>query len=187
MWAYPGKKLLFMGGEFGQAHEWRHDESLDWHLCQFMDHEGVRLLVRDLNRLYLAEPVLHANDFNAQGFRWVNCKDADSNVISYLRLDAMERTVFLVVGNYSGALRGGYRVGVPKAGFWAEILNTNSEYYGGAGQGNEGGRTTEGVSCDGLKQSLVLTLPPLTTLIFKWSLEPADSPKTATPLPTVSH
>ena len=187
MWAYPGKKLLFMGGEFGQAHEWRHDESLDWHLCQFMDHEGVRLLVRDLNRLYLAEPVLHANDFNPKGFRWVNCKDADSNVISYLRLDAMERTIFLVVGNYSGALRGGYRVGVPKEGFWAEILNTNSEYYGGAGQGNEGGRSTEGVSCDGLKQSLVLTLPPLTTLIFKWSLDPADSPKTAAPAPTVSH
>lgn len=171
MWAYPGKKLLFMGGEFGQAREWRHDESLDWHLCQYLDHQGVRLLVKDLNRLYLAEPVLHANDFNPHGFRWINCKDADSNVVSYIRLDSSERTFFLVVGNYSGALRKGYRVGVPKSGAWSEIINTNSEYYGGAGQGNEGGRTTEDISFDGLKHSLSLTLPALTTLIFKWTLE----------------
>ena len=187
MWAYPGKKLLFMGGEFGQAREWRHDESLDWHLCQFIDHEGVRLLLKDLNRLYLAEPVLHANDFNPRGFRWVNCTDADSNVISYLRLDAMERTLFLAVGNYSGALRAGYRVGVPKAGAWTEIINTNSVYYGGGGQGNEGGRTAEDIPYDGFKHSLALTLPPLTTLIFKWSIEPAEPPKTAIPSPTLSH
>jgi len=187
MWAYPGKKLLFMGGEFGQAREWRHDESLDWHLCQFLDHEGVRLLVKDLNRLYAAEPVLHANDFNPHGFRWVNCKDADSNVISYLRMDSMERTLFLVVGNYSGALRKGYRVGVPKSGRWGEIINTNSEFYGGTGQGNEGGRTAEDVSFDGLKQSVSLTLPAFTTLIFKWTPEPAKPSETAVPPPAISH
>ncbi|MGD1031986.1 MAG: 1,4-alpha-glucan branching protein GlgB [Opitutaceae bacterium] len=187
MWAYPGKKLLFMGGEFGQAREWRHDESLDWHLCQYLDHEGVRLLVRDLNRLYAAEPALHATDFNPHGFRWVNCKDADSNAISYLRMDPMERTLFLVVGNYSGILRTGYRVGVPKSGRWSEIINTNSEFYGGTGQGNEGGRTAEDISFDGLKQSVSLTLPAFTTLIFKWTPEPEKPSQTTVPPPAISH
>jgi 1,4-alpha-glucan branching enzyme len=167
LWAYPGKKLLFMGGEFGQAHEWRHDASLDWHLCQFHDHEGVRLLVRDLNRLYAAEPVLSCNDFNPHGFRWISCRDAGANVIAYLRLDAFERTLFAVIGHFGGIGRT-YRVGVPRQGLWHEVINTNSEFYGGSGLGNEGGRVAEDVPADGFNQSVLLTLPPLSTLILRW-------------------
>jgi len=168
MWSYPGKKLLFMGGEFAQAHEWRHDASLDWHLLKYQDHEGVRLLVRDLNRLYSGESVLSANDFNPHGFRWVNCNQPDSNLIAFLRLDAFEQTLFLAVGHFGGAARV-HRIGVPRRGRWSEAINTNSEFYGGSGLGNDGGRTTEDVPADGYSQSLLVTLPPLTTTIFKWT------------------
>jgi len=167
MWAYPGKKLLFMGDEFAQSREWNHDASLDWHLCQYTDHEGVRLLVRDLNRLYVAEPVLSQNDFNPRGFRWISCHDGDASLIAYLRSDAGEQTFFLVVGHFSGAARN-YRLGVPRPGVWREVINSNSQFYGGTGAGNQGGRETEAVVCDGYEQSIDFTLPPLCTLIFKW-------------------
>ena len=166
MW--PGKKLLFMGSEFGQSREWAHDGSLDWHLCQYMDHEGIRLLVRDLNRLYVAEPVLHRHDYDPQGFRWLTCHDADANLIAYLRSDAKEDVLYAVVCHFGGAARD-YRIGVPRQGFWREVINSNSEYYGGSGAGNDGGRQTENVERDGFAQSLVLKLPPLTAFVFKWS------------------
>ena len=146
MWSYPGKKLLFMGGEFGQSHEWRVDASLDWHLCQYPDHEGIRLLLRDLNRLYTTEPALHATDFNPQGFRWLACQDAAANVIAYLRTEPSERRLFAVVGHFGGAARTGYRIGVPRRGFWKEVINTNSEFYGGSGLGNGGGPDDRGHS-----------------------------------------
>ena len=168
MWAYPGKKLLFMGGEFAQSQEWNHASSLDWHLCQYMEHEGVRRLVRDLNHLYISEPVLGSNDFNPQGFRWINCTDADANVVSYLRTDANEEVLFAVVGHFGGASRT-YRIGVPRRGLWREVINTNSVHYGGSGSGNEGGRTATEEPRDGFTQSIELTLPPLTTFIFKWT------------------
>jgi 1,4-alpha-glucan branching enzyme len=168
MWLWPGKKLLFMGGEFAQSREWAHDSSLDWHLCQYPDHEGVRLLVRDLNRLYTGEPVLSENDFNSQGFRWLTCHDADANVIAYVRSDASEQTLFAAICHFGGATRQ-YRVGVPRRGFWREIINSNSEYYGGSGLGNAGGCTTEDVERDGFSQSILVTLPPLATIVFKWS------------------
>ncbi len=168
MWAYPGKKLLFMGNEFAQAQEWNHAASLDWHLCQYMDHEGVRRLVGDLNRLYVAEPVLGSNDFNPHGFRWISCLDADANVVVYLRSDASDQTLFVVVGHFGGSSRS-YRVGVPRRGWWKEVINSNSEYYGGSGLGNDGGRSSTEVPHDGYTQSIELTLPPLTTMIFKWS------------------
>jgi len=168
MWAYPGKKLLFMGGEFGQSQEWNHAASLDWHLCQYMDHEGMRRLVGDLNRLYVAEPVLGRNDFNPHGFRWISAADADANLIAYLRVDAAEQTLFVVVGHFGGMTRN-YRVGVPRRGHWREVINSNSEYYGGSGLGNDGGRSADEVPRDGYTQSIDLTLPPLTTLVFKWS------------------
>ncbi len=171
MWAWPGKKLLFMGCEFGQSSEWAYAGSLDWHLCQYLDHEGIRLLVRDLNRLYAAEPVLGHNDLNPQGFRWIACHDADASVVAYLRLDAEERTLFAVVGHFTPTIRRDYRLGVPRRGFWKEVLNTNSQYYGGSGLGNDGGRATEDVPADSHSQSLVLTLPPLSTTIFKWTAE----------------
>jgi 1,4-alpha-glucan branching enzyme len=166
MW--PGKKLLFMGGEFAQSSEWSPDRSLEWHLCQYMDHEGVRLLVRDLNRLYRSEPVLSQNDFYSQGFRWITCHDADANLIAYVRSDSSEEVLFAVVCHFGGAQRE-YRMGVPRRGFWREVLNTNSEYYGGSGLGNDGGRSTEDREWDGFSQSIPLTLPPLSTFVFKWS------------------
>ncbi len=168
MWAYPGKKLLFMGSEFAQSHEWNHDGSLDWHLCEYHDHEGVRMLVRDLNRLYTTEPVLSRNELNPQGFRWISCQNADASVVAYLRSDVSEKTLFAVVAHLSGAPRD-YRVGVPRRGSWREVINTNSQFYGGTGHGNEGGRQTEDVAHDGYSQSLAVTLPPLTTVIFKWT------------------
>ncbi len=169
MWGWPGKKLLFMGSDFGQSHEWNHNASLDWHLLQYGDHEGVRLLVRDLNRLYASEPVLSRNDLNPHGFRWVSCNDAEASVIAWLRLDPLEQVIFAVVGHYTPVERPGYRIGVPRRGFWKEVINTNSSYYGGGGLGNDGGRMTEDVASDGFEQSLLLTLPPLSTTIFKWT------------------
>src|ERR1035437_1717825 len=166
-WTYPGKKLLFMGGEFAQSREWNHDASLDWHLCQYPDHEGVRLLVRDLNRLYRAEPVLSQKDFNPESFRWISCQDADASILAYFRTDATEQTVVAVIGHFSGATRT-YRVGLPRPGLWREVINSNSQFYGGNGLGNEGGRETEEVACDGFEQSINFVLPPLCTLIFKW-------------------
>ncbi|HVU33186.1 MAG TPA: 1,4-alpha-glucan branching protein GlgB [Opitutaceae bacterium] len=172
MWAWPGKKLLFMGGEFGQSGEWRHDASLDWHLCQYTDHEGIRLLVRDMNKLYREQPALGATDLNPRGFRWLACNDADANIIAYLRCDADETNLFVIVGHFGGGtVRTAYRVGVPRRGFWREVINTNSEYYGGTGLGNDGGRTAEDVPHDGFSHSLLVTLPPLTTVIFKWQGE----------------
>ena len=168
MWCYPGKKLLFMGCEFAQSREWNHAASLDWHLCQYPDHEGVRRLVRDLNQLYVAEPVLSLNDFNPQGFRWVTCHDADANLIAYLRMDAFEQTLFLVVAHFGGATRM-YPVGVPRRGFWREVINSNSEYYGGTGLGNEGGREAAEPERDGFAQSIQVTLAPFTTTVFKWT------------------
>jgi 1,4-alpha-glucan branching enzyme len=167
-WMWPGKKLLFMGSEFAQSAEWSHDRSLDWHLCQYMDHEGVRLLVRDLNRLYTAEPVLSQNDFNSQGFRWLTCHDADANLVAYVRSDSSEQVLFAAVCHFGGAQRD-YRIGVPRRGFWREIVNTNSEFYGGSGLGNDGGRNTEDLECDGFSQSIRVTLPPLSAFVFKWS------------------
>ncbi|MDX2187599.1 MAG: 1,4-alpha-glucan branching protein GlgB [Opitutaceae bacterium] len=169
MWLWPGKKLLFMGCEFGQSAEWNYTKQLDWHLREYLDHEGVRLLVRDLNRLYTSEPVLSQNDFNSQGFRWIACHDSDGSVVAFLRCDAFEQNLFLVVGHFTGVVRDNYRIGVPRQGFWKEILNTNSEYYGGSGLGNNGGCHAEDVACDSHSQSLVLTLAPFSTTVFKWS------------------
>ncbi len=168
VWCWPGKKLLFMGSDFAQSHEWAHDRSLDWHLTQYIDHEGVRLLVRDLNKLYTSEPVLSQNDFYAQGFRWLTCHDADANLLAYVRTDASEQTLIAAVCHFGGAQRE-YRVGVPRRGFWRELINTNSEYYGGTGLGNDGGRNTEDIERDGFSQSIRVMLPPLTSVIFKWS------------------
>lgn len=169
MWAWPGKKLLFMGGEFGQSAEWNYAGSLDWHLLQYLDHQGIRQLVRDLNRLYREEPLLGSHDLDSRGFRWINGNDGDRSVISYLRTDASESGFLAVVGNYTPVAREGYRVGVPRLGFWRELINTNSQYYGGSGLGNEGGRMAQEVPSDGMPYSVVITLPPTSTTVFKWA------------------
>lgn len=169
MWMWPGKKLLFMGGEFAQSHEWNYQRSLDWHLCQYPDHEGVRLLVRDLNKLYRNEALLGTNDLNPQGFQWIACYDNEASVIAYLRKDDRSKELLLVVGHFTPVVRKNYRIGVPRAGQWRELVNTNSEYYGGSGLGNDGGCTSEPVSADGQNDSLKLVLPPYSTLVFKWT------------------
>ena len=179
IWTYPGKKLLFMGGEFGQRTEWNHDASLDWHLCEKPEHAGIRTLVRDLNRLYAAEPAFGAHDFAPASFQWVNCTDGDNSVISFLRRVPGGDAVFLIIGNFTPVLREAYRVGVPQAGRWEEVLNTNSAHYGGEGTGNHGGRDSDDTPSDGHAQSISLTLPGLTTLVFKWVPGSKPQPKPA--------
>jgi 1,4-alpha-glucan branching enzyme len=169
IWTYPGKKLLFMGGEFGQWHEWNHDASLEWHLLDSPLHRGIQAVVRDLNHLYRSEPIFSANDFNPQSFRWVNAKDGDNSVLSFLRVAPDGRTLYLVVGNFTPVERSGYRVGVPESGRWTEVLNTDAALYGGNDVGNMGGRDAEPTPCDGQSRSLALTLPGLSTLVFKWT------------------
>ncbi|MGH8020679.1 MAG: 1,4-alpha-glucan branching protein GlgB [Opitutaceae bacterium] len=168
-WAWPGKKLLFMGSEFGQSAEWAHDRSLDWHLLEYMDHEGVRRIVRDLNKLYRNEPALAACEFDPESFRWINCTDADASVISFLRFDPSSQSLLVVIGNYTPVARAGYRLGFPRSGHWSEVLNTDSEFYGGGNLGNGGGIATEEIACDGFPHSAAITLPPSATLYFKWS------------------
>lgn len=169
IWTYPGKKLLFMGGEFGQWREWNHDASLDWHLLDQPAHRGIQAIVRDLNRLYVGEPALSASDFNPASFRWVNPNDGNNSVLSFLRADPAGGAAYLIVGNFTPVKRTGYRVGVPHAGHWSEVLNSDAAVYGGGGAGNYGGQDTDDTAADGFERSLALTLPGLSTLVLKWS------------------
>jgi 1,4-alpha-glucan branching enzyme len=166
MWAHPGKKLLFMGGEFGQWREWHNEESLDWHLCQYDEHGGLQTLVRDLNRIYRDEPALWEADIEPAGFRWVDLHNADDNVIAFLRISPHSGRRILCVCNFSPVVRRSYRVGVPVAGLYREILNTDSAFYAGTNVGNGGAVMAEAVPWHGLDFSLRLTLPPLATMWF---------------------
>jgi 1,4-alpha-glucan branching enzyme len=166
MWAHPGKKLLFMGSEFGQWHEWYHEESLDWHLSQYEEHRGLQSLVRDLNRAYRDEPALWEGDPEPAGFQWVDLHNADENVIAFLRIAPKSGRRLLCVCNFSPVMRRGYRVGAPSGGFYREVLNTDSTFYGGSDKGNGGGVEAEAISWHGLSHSLNLTLPPLATMWF---------------------
>ena len=159
MWAHPGKKLLFMGGEIAQRAEWNHDRSLDWHLLQAPAHAGVQRLVRDLNRAYRDEPALFELDGDPAGFQWVQVESADVNVLAFLRRSG-ERHV-AAIANLSPVPRHGYRLGLPRAGEYREVLNTDAAEYGGSGVGNSGSVQAEPVAHDGQPASAVLTLPPL--------------------------
>ena len=167
MYAHPGKKLLFMGCEFGQHREWNHDASLDWHLLDDPRHAGLRSLVRDLNRLYRAEPALYRRDHDPSGFEWVDCHDVEQSTISFLRRDDSE--AILVVCNFTPVPRSNFRVGVPRAGLWRELLNSDAKDYGGAGFGNFGGVESVPVPMHGQNDSISLTLPPLGVLFLKVS------------------
>jgi 1,4-alpha-glucan branching enzyme len=167
MYAHPGKKLLFMGCEFGQHREWNHDASLDWHLLDDPRHAGLRSLVRDLNRLYRAEPALYRRDHDSGGFEWVDCHDVEQSTISFLRRDDSE--AILVVCNFTPVPRSNFRVGVPRAGLWRELLNSDAKDYGGAGFGNFGGVESVPVPMHGQNDSISLTLPPLGVLFLKVS------------------
>ncbi|WP_326542520.1 1,4-alpha-glucan branching protein GlgB [Pseudorhodoferax sp.] len=167
MWGHPGKKLLFMGGEFGQGREWAHEGELDWAQSREPWHAGVAKLVGDLNRLYRAEPALHRRDFEAEGFAWVAHDDSEASVFAFLRKGAEGDSPVLVVSNLTPVPRQGYRLGVPLPGLWRELLNTDAEDYGGAGLGNHGGVRASDHGAHGHAHSLVLTLPPLSTLMFR--------------------
>ena len=166
MWAHPGKKLLFMGGEFGQRREWNHDDGLDWWLLGNEAHSGLQRWVEDLNRFYRSEPALFELDFDAAGFEWIDAHDAPSSVLSFLR-KARDGSSVLVVANFTPVPRIDYPVGVPAAGFWAERLNSDATLYGGSGVGNQGGVHSVPVPAQGRCQSLKLQLPPLGVLMLK--------------------
>ncbi len=166
MYGHPGKKLLFMGGEFGQWREWVHDESLEWHALQFEDHRGLQRWVKDLNHLYRREPALHELDFDPAGFEWVDFRDAEKSIISFLRR-GRRGPPLLVVCNFTPVPRYGYRIGVPAGGFWREVLNSDAREYGGSGQGNLGGVWADPIPWHGRPFSLSLTLPPLGCLYFR--------------------
>ena len=166
MYAQPGKKLLFMGGEFGQGREWNHDRSLDWHLLAAERHAGVGRWVRDLNRLYATTPALSQLDNDPAGFEWIDCSDTDNSVLSLLRKGKEGAPDVLAVFNFTPVVRGTYRLGVPRAGFWREALNSDASDYGGSGLGNLGGVAARPEAAHGRPLSLDLTLPPLAALLF---------------------
>jgi 1,4-alpha-glucan branching enzyme len=166
MYGQPGKKLLFMGGEFGQWSEWYHEASLDWHLLDDPRHAALQRWVEDLNRAYRQEPALFTQDFTPAGFEWVDCNDVIQSVITFLR-KGRDGEVLLVACNFTPVPRHNYRVGVPMGGFWQEVLNSDALDYGGSGQGNLGGMEAVPIPFHGRYHSLTLTLPPLGVVFFK--------------------
>lgn len=165
MWAHPGKKLLFMGGEFAQGAEWNHDQSLDWHLLDMSCHQGIQNLVKDLNSLYTKHPALHQNDCKHDGFEWIEADDDHNSVFAFLRKSDNTPPI-LVVSNLTPIARKSYRLGVPASGYYREIMNTDAEYYGGGDQGNGGGCIAEDTPSHGRDRSIQVTLPGLSTLMF---------------------
>lgn len=171
-YAHPGKKLLFMGQEFGQREEWNEARSLDWHLLQWDSHRGIQKLVTDLNHLMAAEPALHQVDFDWRGFEWIDCNDGDNSVLSFVRNGKTPDELLVVVLNATPVVREGYIVGVPRAGFYKEVLNTDASHYGGSNVGNIGGQDAANDPRQGRPYSLCLTLPPLSALFLKWTPAP---------------
>lgn len=167
MYAHPGKKLLFMGGEFGQWWEWNHDSSLQWHLLEHESHRGLQHLVRDLNRLYRSEPALHQVDFTWAGFQWIDFSDELHSVIAFVRRAEDAGQFLICVCNLTPVPRSGYRIGVPTSGSYREVLNSDASCYGGSNMGNAGSVLSEPVESHGFMQSVVLTLPPLAVLYLK--------------------
>jgi len=161
MWAHPGKKLLFMGQEFGQEREWAAAASLDWHLLEDAGHAGVQDLVRDLNRVYKDERALWGLDFDPEGFYWLEANDADGNVVAFARQTHAGEDVLVCAMNLSPVPRHGYRVGLPRSGRWREVLNTDAEIYGGGGVGNPGGVLAEAMPWHEQSHSAAVDLPPL--------------------------
>ncbi|HEU4935675.1 MAG TPA: 1,4-alpha-glucan branching protein GlgB [Vicinamibacterales bacterium] len=167
MYAHPGKKLMFMGCEFGQGREWNYDESLDWHMLELPLHAGLRLLVRDLNRVYRSERSLFEVDFDFSGFQWIDCNDSENSVVSFIRRAKDSADYVVAIFNFTPVPRDGYLVGVPAAGAYVELMNSDAEMYGGSNLGNSGAVFTEAIAAHGYDQSLRLTLPPLGFLFLK--------------------
>jgi len=167
MFTYPGKKLLFMGCEFGQGREWDFNGQLEWYVLGYPQHEGLQRLVTDLNQLYCSRPALHQYDFDPQGFEWIDCHDSPQSVISFMRKS--DNRFLVVVLNFTPIPREGYRIGVPQAGHYREVLNSDSEYYTGSNLGNGSGIDTEEVPWMGRPYSISLTLPPLAGIVLELS------------------
>jgi 1,4-alpha-glucan branching enzyme len=167
MYGHPGKKLLFMGGEFGQWREWVHEESLEWHALEYPSHQGIQQWVRDLNHFYRTDPALYELDFEQDGFEWVDFRDWEGSIISFLRKGRSKEDLVLVVCNFTPVPKQNYRVGVPRSGWWKETLNSDARTYGGSGHGNLGGAEATPVPSHGRFHSLSLTLPPLGVLFLK--------------------
>jgi len=167
MWGHPGKKLLFMGGEFGQRREWAHEESLEWYVLQYPEHAGLQRWVTDLNRLYRSEPALYQVDFERSGFEWVDCNDSEQSVLTFLRRPRGGGPPLLVACNFTPVPRTNYIIGVPCGGYWRELANSDATLYGGSGMGNLGGVQAAPVATHGRLHSLAVTLPPLAVLMFK--------------------
>ena len=167
MYAHPGKKLMFMGAEFGQGREWDHDHSLDWHLLEQPLHAGIRRFVTDLNRVYRSEPALYQVDFEGTGFSWIDCNDSENSVVSLIRRGRSGGSAVIAVLNFTPVHRDGYVIGVPHPGNYIELLNSDAEAYGGVNVGNGGTVTTEAIAAHGHQQSLRLTLPALSCLLLK--------------------
>jgi 1,4-alpha-glucan branching enzyme len=167
MYAHPGKKLMFMGDEFGQGREWDHDRSLDWHLLGYPLHAGLQRFVRDLNHTYAAEPALHEVDFDAAGFQWIDCNDSENSVVSLIRRAKNGADFVVAVLNFTPVPREGYRIGVPEGGIYRELLNSDADFYGGGNVGNAGGVAAEPIAAHGFDYSIDLRLPPLGFLLLK--------------------
>ncbi len=167
MYAQPGKKLIFMGGEIAQWSEWNHDGGLDWALLRFPLHEGMQRWVSDLNKFYRSEPAMYEYDFNPDGWRWIDANDSDNSVLTFLRVGVDPEAPVLVACNFTPVPRRGYRIGVPYEGMWSEVLNSNAEVYGGTDEGNFGGRQSEEIPTHGYPNSVLLTLPPLGMVVLK--------------------
>jgi len=167
MYAQPGKKLLFMGGEFGQRREWAHDDSLEWHLLQYPLHFGLQRWLSDLNRFYRSQPALYQVDFDQAGFEWIDCNDVEHSVVSLMRRGGSSKDNVVVACNFTPLTHFNYRIGVPQAGFWGELLNSDAAEYGGSGQGNMGGVEAAPVPLHGRPYSITFTLPPLATVFLR--------------------
>ena len=165
MWTWPGKNTLFMGGEFGQSGEWRYDASLDWHLLQYKDHEGISQALRDLNFLLLDNPDFAERDSDAEAFRWINCQDQEHAVLSFVR-DGKGSRQMLVVCNFTPVNRDAYKVGVPQDGVWLEVFNSDAAIYGGRNMGNGGVAQSVKSECDGYEDSLTIKVPGMSALVF---------------------
>lgn len=167
MYGHPGKKLLFMGGEIGQWDEWYHERSIDWQLLQYKPHQNLQRFVKDLNRFYKSEPSLYEVDFNYSGFEWIDFHDADQSIISFIRRAKRDDDFLVFICNFTPVPRYNYRLGVPRAGFYKEILNSDSSEYWGSNIGNSGGVLAEEILWHGRPYSINITLPPLAVVVFK--------------------
>ena len=167
MWTHPGKKLLFMGGEFGQRREWQHEESLEWWVLQYPEHSGLMHWISDLNRLYATEPALHEVDFEPSGFEWIDSHDSECSTLAYMRKSRDGKSVLIAAFNFTPVRRENHLLGVPLPGRWRELLNSDAECYAGSGAGNQGGVRSNPVPAHGRYHAIRITLPPLAVVYFK--------------------